>query len=103
MVGLLSVLRPKAPIDWGWVKSAFRERYPAFLEMPGLTTMIWYIDEDKGEFGSFYVFESRKALDDYLASDTWRSRIPQTFGAIPEARIFQVPQMIAKKVITRPP
>jgi hypothetical protein len=47
------------------------ELAPAFAAVPGLVSKVWLSDRAEGVFGGVYMFESEKAVDDYLGSDLW--------------------------------
>ena len=42
---------------------------PAFAAVAGLASKVWLADRAEGVFGGVYVFESDRAVDDYLQSD----------------------------------
>lgn len=102
MAGLLSVFRSDKPLDAPALREAFRGRYSLFLDVPGLRFKAWFMDEAAREFGALYIFESPQDREAYLASETWRVAIPQRFGCPPEARLWEVPQLIAHQVVTAP-
>lgn len=45
---------------------------PAFAELDGLLAKIWLADATSNTYGGVYTFRDRPALEDYLASDTFR-------------------------------
>ena len=42
---------------------------PAFAAVPGLISKFWLADRAEGIYGGVYVFESEKAVGDFLGSD----------------------------------
>jgi hypothetical protein len=57
-------------------------------------------DQKKKEWGSFYVFRSEKALNEFVNSDRWQKVTPQKYGCIPQWVSLEVGAIISKKVIT---
>lgn len=75
--------------DEFWAR--IEERMPKFRELPGLAQKYYVTDPKTGEVGGFYLFESAKAADDYLASDL-RATIGKAYEVEgePTARRFEV-------------
>jgi quinol monooxygenase YgiN len=46
---------------------------PAFSDLPGLLAKIWLADADDNRYGALYLWRDEEALDDFLASDLWKS------------------------------
>jgi heme-degrading monooxygenase HmoA len=64
----------------------YRARLPEFRALPGLIQKYYVHDPSTDEWGGFYHWESREALQVYLASDL-RKSIPQHYEIIGEPRI----------------
>lgn len=63
---------------------------PAFAEIDGLLSKIWLADAASNTYGGVYSFRDRAALEDYLASDTFRA-IGTTPGIVAvAAKTFEV-------------
>ncbi len=45
---------------------------PAFADIEGLLAKIWLADSASNTYGGVYTFRDRAALEEYLASDTFR-------------------------------
>ena len=54
-----------------------------FKNVPGLIQKYYIIEESSGALSGIYLFDSKKARIDFLASDIAK-RIPATYGVIPE-------------------
>ena len=60
----------------------------------------WWVDQEKGVWGAFYIFNSEKELQDYVASDFWVNKVPEKFGAVPEVTIVEPGPILCKEVVT---
>jgi Putative mono-oxygenase ydhR len=49
-------------------KEQLQKVAPAFAGIPGCQWKIWTVDEDRNEGGGIYLFQTQKALDDFLES-----------------------------------
>jgi hypothetical protein len=78
------VFRPKDPISVGRMREMFLGSYPHFEQMSELYAKTWWVDEAKNEWGAMYIFNSQQAVDEYLASDRWRNKVPLKYGCKPE-------------------
>lgn len=74
--------------------------YNAFLDMPGLFSKLFWFNQDKGEWGSLYVFNSEKDLREYINSDQWVNDVPKRFGK-PEITILEPGPILYKKAVTK--
>lgn len=95
MLATLILFKPEQTPDWERLRNLFPQRVPIYATVPGLRLKTWLIDEQQGEFGAFYVWEDQQALDDFLASELFRS-LPVIFSAPPVVRIFETPAMMEK-------
>lgn len=61
-----------------------------FAAIPGLLSKVWLRDAEGGVYGGVYTWEDRRAMEDYLKGDIWRSLVatPQFAGV--ESRHFEV-------------
>lgn len=74
--------------------------YDMFLNMPGLFSKLFWFNQDKDEWGSLYVFNSEKDLQNYITSDLWLHQIPATFGK-PEMTIVEPGPILYKSAVTK--
>jgi hypothetical protein len=73
-------VRVKSPLDFEELERRCIERKPGFLEVPGLLQKIYGRDPATGDACGIYFFESRAALDAYVASELART-IPIAYEA----------------------
>lgn len=73
-------VRIKSGMELNIVQRRMLERKPGFLEVPGLLQKIYGHDPSTGDLCGIYFFETREALDTYLASDLAKS-IPDAYEA----------------------
>ncbi|HII07477.1 MAG TPA: YdhR family protein [Methanotrichaceae archaeon] len=78
------VFRPEKPESVAAMREKFLVSYPAFREMPGLFSKVWWCDSETGEWGAMYIFNSDEELQEYVQSDTWRNKVPEKYGYKPE-------------------
>jgi hypothetical protein len=60
----------------------------------------WWCDQEKKEWGSFYVFKSEKLLNEFVRSDRWQKATVEKYGCVPTWVTLEVGGIISKKVIT---
>ena len=91
-------------MDKSMSKSEWRERfsgaYSIFRDMPGLFSKCWWIDQEKGVWGAYYILNSEKDLRNYLASDLWVNKVPQKYNAKAETTIVDPGPILCKEAIT---
>jgi quinol monooxygenase YgiN len=46
---------------------------PAFSELPGMLAKIWLADGDGNRYGALYLWRDQEALEDFMASELWKS------------------------------
>jgi hypothetical protein len=61
---------------------------PMFAELPGLITKIWLVDAAANTYGGLYLWESREAIEAYLASETFQNMGASPYFANVTARAF---------------
>jgi hypothetical protein len=73
----------------------YKVRMPDFRELPGLVQKYYSYDESSGEWAGIYLWDSRAALDAYLASDL-RKSIATAYQAIrpPQLEILPVADVL---------
>jgi hypothetical protein len=77
-----------AGTDWRLLRQVVAERAHLYQGLPGLRTKAFVLDEQTGEYGGNYVWDSRPALDAFLASDLFQGAVAK-FGE-PEVRVHEV-------------
>ena len=85
--------------DAEW-KERFSGGYDIFKDMPAIFSKCWWTNQEKGEWGAFYIFNSEKELQEYIASDLWTKKIPEKYGTTPEITIVEPGPILCKGVIT---
>ncbi|GAC1654576.1 MAG: hypothetical protein NVS9B12_05190 [Vulcanimicrobiaceae bacterium] len=74
--------------DWEATRKLLRERALLYAGMPGLISKAFLLDPQSGEYGGNYVWESRAALDAFLASEMFAGARAR-FGE-PQIRIHEI-------------
>jgi len=97
---LMCVFRPDKLKTTQEMREWFSGSYPRFLEMEGVEFKCWWVDQQKQEWGAFYVFKSEKALNEYINSDIWEKVVPEKYGCVPTWTVVEVGLIISKKIIT---
>lgn len=77
------VFRPETPEGKAAMREKFKTSYPIFKDMPELYFKSWWVNEEKGEWGALYIFNSEKDLEEYIASDRWLKKVPEKYGCKP--------------------
>ena len=78
------VFRPDEKVDVEEMRKKFMGSYPHFRDMDSLYSKTWWVNPEKNEWGAMYIFNSKKELDEYVASDRWRNKVPEKYGCKPE-------------------
>jgi heme-degrading monooxygenase HmoA len=82
-----------ADTDWEAMRAVARERAQLYEGVPGLRTKALVLDPAQRAYGGLYIWESREALDAFLASDLFQAAV-QKFGGAIEIRIYEVPALL---------
>jgi hypothetical protein len=69
---LMCVFRPGKLKGTQEMREWYASSYPRFLEMESVEFKCWWCDQEKQEWGAFYVFKTEEALKEYIASDIWQ-------------------------------
>ncbi len=97
------VFRPESPETGAAMREKFEGSYPVFKEMPGLYSKHWWVNEERGEWGALYVFDTEKDLREYIESDRWLNKVPEKYGYKPaEVSILDVGPILCREAVTRP-
>lgn len=89
MYAMTAVFTLPEGTDWEALRALTRQRAEAYyLDMPGLVAKAFIIDPERRRYGGQYVWETRAALDAFLASEVFRGAIAR-FGE-PEIARYEV-------------
>ena len=94
------VFKPKEMKSTEEMRMLFETSYPIFLNMEAVEYKCWWCDQEKKEWGAFYVFKSEKELQKYVYSDHWQKVAIEKYGCIPTWAALDVGAIISKKKIT---
>lgn len=97
---LMCVFKPNKLKSTQEMRKLFAGSYPRFLEMETVEFKIWWVDQEKQEWGGFYIFESEKALNEYIASDWWQKGASEKYGCVPTWTVVDPGPILSKKIIT---
>ena len=51
----------------------------AIAKVNGLVSKVWLADEEKNAYGGFYLWESKKAMEDFMHSDLVKAVVSRPF------------------------
>lgn len=69
----------------------FEGSAPHYRGMDGLRSKVYVIDEERGEFGGFYLWESREQMERVQGSAEWLATVQARYGLTPTLRVFAAP------------
>lgn len=95
------VFRPEKLESTDEMRRKFSGSYPLFAGMPGLFSKCWWCNQEKGEWGAYYIFNSEKALQDYITSDLWVNKVPAKYGCKAEITIVEPGPILYKETVTK--
>lgn len=72
---------------------------PVLAKVPGLISKVWLTDEDKNEFGGFYLWENKSAMETFMHSDLVKAVVSRPFVTNVASVDFEVNQQASR--ITR--
>ena len=99
-IGFYCVFKPEKLPSTEETRKLFQTSYPVFLNMAPIEFKCWWCNQDRKEWGAFYVFKSEEALKKYVESDQWTKVVPEKYGCVPEWYTLEVGAIISKKLIT---
>jgi hypothetical protein len=70
---LVSLVRFKSRLSDDRVQATFEDRADSYRKVPGLVEKIYLRFRESGEFGAVYVWDSEKALKDFLETELART------------------------------
>jgi hypothetical protein len=81
--------------DWEAMRALARQRAEAYyLDMPGLKSKAFIINAERRLYGGQYVWETRAAMDAFIASAIFRGAVAK-FGQ-PECHFYEIPAYIER-------
>jgi hypothetical protein len=93
MYAMTAIFTMPEGTDWEAMRALARERAETYyLDMPGLLSKAFIIDAERRLYGGKYVWETREAMDAFIASAIFRDAIAK-FGQ-PECRFYEIPAYI---------
>jgi len=98
---LMCVFRPERLKSTEEMREWFAGSYHRFLEMDSVESKTWWVNQEKGEWGAFYIFKSEEALRAYVTSDIWLKTVPEKYGCTPEWMIVDPGPVLSKAVLTK--
>ncbi len=98
---LMAVFRPDRLKSTAEMQEWFSGSYPRFLEMDAVEFKVWWVDQERGEWGAFYVFVSEAALQAYVASDIWQKVVPEKYGCTPTWKAVEPGPILSKKIVEK--
>ena len=85
------VFRPETLESTAEMRKKFLGSYPHFKEMDGLFSKCWWCNQEKGEWGALYIFNSDADLQAYITSERWLKVVPEKYGCKPEIQAILDP------------
>ena len=82
------------------MRERFQTLYHIYRDHPAIEYKAWYMNEEKLEWGAFYVFRSQELLAEYLKADLWTKEIPGRWGVTPEYTVLDLCAVVSKSLIT---
>ena len=62
-----------------YLKQMVEPDAPILAEVKGLISKVWLADEEKNTFGGFYLWENKKAMEDFMDSDLVKAIVSRPF------------------------
>ena len=85
------------------MRKRFEQLYHIYLNHAAIESKCWYVNEEKKQWGAFYVFRSDELLQEYLKSSLWTKEIPGRWGVQPsQVSVLDPGPVLCKKTITEP-
>ena len=81
-------------------RDRFSPAYELMYNLPGIFSKCWWVNQEKGEWGALYVFDSKEDLNSYLTSDLWVNKVPEKYGCKPEVTILEPGPIISKAQVS---
>lgn len=84
------------------MRARFCALYHIFRDNPAIESKCWWVNEEKLEWGGFYIFKSEEGLEEFLKSDLWVKEIPGRWGVKPETTIVDPGPILCKETVISP-
>ena len=81
----------------------FEGSAPHYRGMDGLRSKVYWIDAERGEFGGFYLWESREQMAQVQGSDEWLAAVRARYGITPTIRVLDAPVTIENTLASAAP
>jgi heme-degrading monooxygenase HmoA len=89
MIAASILFKLPSSTNWNELRLLAKERAKNLYQgMPGLKTKAFVLDQQTGEYGGLYIWESKEALEIFLNSPTFATS-KEKFGT-PEIKIFEL-------------
>ena len=62
-----------------YLKQMVEPDAPVLAKVPGLISKVWLSDEAKNTFGGFYLWETKRAMEDFMHSDLVKAVVSRPF------------------------
>jgi hypothetical protein len=62
-----------------YLKQMVEPDAPILSSVKGLISKVWLSDPEKNSFGGFYLWESKKAMDDFMHSDLVKAVVSRPY------------------------
>ena len=99
MIGVLVSWDLEMPVYREALIEKFQARRALADGVPDLYFKAYWIDEQRGEYGGFYLWESRQAAEAFYSPE-WVDRATAHYGSRPEIRYLEVPLLVNNMVPT---
>jgi 2-iminobutanoate/2-iminopropanoate deaminase len=97
---LMAVFKPAKLKSVSEMQEMFRGSYPVFRDMESVQFKSWWIDEENGEWGAFYLFDTEESLRRYVESERWLKVVPEKYGCVPQWRAVEPGPILSKIKVT---
>ena len=83
------------------LRDDFSKGYEIILGVKGILFKNWWIRKETNEWGAYYIFNTVKDREEYLASDFWQKTVPSLYGPV-EVTCFEPGPIIAMNTYKAP-
>jgi hypothetical protein len=90
MIAVVVTCEVQRPFSREALVEKFHQRAALYDGTAGLNSKTFWIDTERGEYGGFYLWDSREAAEK-LYTPEWIDRFTQVYGCRPEIRYLDVP------------
>ena len=90
-----------ADTDWDALRETARQRATIYTTVPGLRAKAFIVAPERHEYGAQYIFDTRAALDAFLASDLFAN--PRAKFGEPATIISEIAAYLSDGTLTPEP